>query len=395
MTTDLQIEGLVSKNAEAFEGRPARLAFVSHRFQRNDGQGRVNYEIVLAALENGYHVTVLSTHCAEEIARHPNARHVSIGRDNLPTELLRNIVFAWSSARWLWRHRGEVDLVQGNGFITWEKCDIVAVHFVHTAWGKSVYYPYRSWTPYSLYQRIYTLLNSRWELGAFRKARRIIAVSRLVKQELVSLGAPADRIEVIFNGVDVEQFQPGTAERALFGLPAQVPLALFVGDIRSSRKNLETVLKALQQVPEMYLAVAGKVQDSPYPAMARELGVDQRVFFLDKISGIPKLMRSVDLFVFPSRYEAHPLVVLEAMASGLPVIVSGSFGAEDFLGDGGKILGDPNDVAGLAAYMNELLQDTEKRKAMSLAGRKRAVEMRWSTMAAAYLAVYEKMLQGR
>jgi glycosyltransferase involved in cell wall biosynthesis len=178
-------------------------------------------------------------------------------------------------------------------------------------------------------------------------------------------------------------------------LPLDVPLALFVGDIRTPRKNLDTVLRALQQTPEIHLAVAGSVKGSPYPALARELGVSERVIFLDKVSRIASLMRSVDLFVFPSRYEAHPLVVLEAMASGLPAIVSGNFGAEKFLGDGGHILKDPNDVNALAARMTELMQAPEKRRSMALAARERALGMKWSTMAAAYLDVYEKLLHSK
>jgi glycosyltransferase involved in cell wall biosynthesis len=377
------------------QARPGRLAFVSHRFQRNDGQGRVNYEIVRAALENGYDVIVVAAHCAEEIVNHPRARFVRMGGQGLPTELLRNLAFAWSSSRWIGRHRDELDLVQGNGFVTWEDCDIVAAHFIHAGWRKSPYYPFTTPSPYSLYQRLYTFLNSRWEKQAFLRASRVIAVSHGIAGELGTLGVPADRIEVIYNGVDTEQFSPGPSDRESFGLPSNVPLALFVGDIRTPRKNLDTVLRALQQTPEIHLAVAGGVKDSPYPALARELGVNERVFFLNKVSRISSLMRSVDLFVFPSRYEAHPLVVLEAMASGLPAIVSGSFGAEGFLGDGGHILKDPNDVTALAAVMNGLMQAPEKRRSMALAGRERALEMQWSTMAAAYLDVYEKLLKSR
>jgi glycosyltransferase involved in cell wall biosynthesis len=370
----------------------ARLALVSHRFQRNDGQGRVNYEIARAALDHGYELTILAAHCAEEIGNHPRARFIPMGRESLPTELLRNLAFAASSARWLRHHRHELDLVQGNGFVTWEDCDVVAAHFIHAGWRKSPYYPFTSLSPYSLYQRLYTFLNSRWEKRAFLGAARVIAVSHGIAMELGSLGVPAERIEVIYNGVDTEQFCPGLSERPSFGLPSDVPLALFVGDIRTPRKNLDTVLRALQHTPEIHLAVAGSVKGSPYPTLARELGVNERVFFLDKVSRIASLMRSVDLFVFPSRYEAHPLVVLEAMASGLPAIVSGNFGAESFLGNGGQILKDPNDVAALATVMNELIQATEKRRLMALAGRQRALEMRWSTMAAAYLEVYEKLL---
>jgi glycosyltransferase involved in cell wall biosynthesis len=373
----------------------ARLALVSHRFQRNDGQGRVNYEIARAALDHGYELTILAAHCAEEIAHHPRARFVPMGRESLPTELLRNLAFARSSARWLRRHRHELDLIQGNGFVTWEDCDIVAAHFIHAGWRKSHYYPFTSFSPYSLYQRLYTFLNSRWEKRAFLRASRVIAVSHGIAKELNFLGVPPDRIEVIYNGVDTEQFSPGPPERDSFGLPSHVPLALFVGDIRTPRKNLDTVLRALQQTPEIRLAVAGSVKGSPYPALARELGVSERVIFLDKVSRIASLMRSVDLFVFPSRYEAHPLVVLEAMASGLPAIVSGNFGAETFLGDAGQILKDPNDVNALAALMNELMQAPEKRRSMALAARERALGMRWSTMASAYIDVYEQLLHAK
>ncbi len=377
------------------QGRPGRLAFVSHRFQRNDGQGRVNYEIVRAALERGYDVTVVAAHCAEEIANHPRARFVPMGGQGLPTELLRNLAFAWSSAHWIRRHRDELDLIQGNGFVTWERCDVVAAHFVHTAWRKSPYYPFTSISPYALYQRLYTWLNSRWEKQAFLRATRVIAVAKGVAGELAALGVPAQRIDVIYNGVDTDQFCPGESNRASFGLPADVPLALFVGDIRTPRKNLETVLRALALAPEIHLAVAGSVTGSPYPELARSLGVSQRVVFLDKVSRIPALMRAVDFFVFPSRYEAHPLVVLEAMASGLPAIVSGNFGAEDFLGDGGEILKDPNDVTALGTIMNGLVHNPAKRRSMALAGRDRALAMQWSSMAATYLEVYEEQLWAR
>jgi glycosyltransferase involved in cell wall biosynthesis len=383
------------KEGRRVEGSPqqARLALVSHRFQRNDGQGRVNYEIARAALDHGFAVTILATHCADEIANHPRARFVRIGYDRLPTELLRNLAFAWSSAQWIKHHRNELDMIQGNGFVTWERCDIVAAHFVHTAWRKSPYYPFTSFSPYSLYQRLYTFLNSGWERKAFFGAARVIAVSRGVARELSTLGVPPEQIDVIYNGVDTDQFYPGDSDRAAFGLPAHVPLALFVGDIRTPRKNLDTVLRALQHAPEIHLAVAGSVKGSPYPLLARELGISDRVFFLDKVSGIPSLMRAVDLFVFPSRYEAHPLVVLEAMASGLPTIVSGNFGAEEFLGDAGEILKDPNDADALARVMNDLVRSPEKRRSMALAGRQRALAMRWSTMARTYLDVYEKVLR--
>jgi glycosyltransferase involved in cell wall biosynthesis len=322
------------------------------------------------------------------------ARFVRIGDDRLPTELLRNLVFARGSARWLRKHRHEIDLVQANGFVTWEPCDVVAAHFVHTAWAKSSWYPFRSLKPYSLYQRLYTMLNCGWERRAFQRARRVIAVSKLLVNELAAIGVSTENIEVVWNGVDTEQFQPGPPERASFGLPENVPMALFVGDIRTPRKNLDTVLRALQKAPEMSLAVAGAVERSPYPAMARALGVERRVYFLNKVKAMPSLMRSVDVFVFPSRYEAHPLVLLEAMASGLVSVVSGTFGARDFLGDGGIIVQDPNDAEGLAHGMRQLMNDDVRRGAMGACARTRALEMQWPAMAARYMDIFEQELAG-
>jgi glycosyltransferase involved in cell wall biosynthesis len=189
------------------------------------------------------------------------------------------------------------------------------------------------------------------------------------------------------------RIHPGEAHRQSFGLSPESTLALFVGDIKTPRKNLDTVLRAMRQAPGLSLVVAGAVERSPYPALARELGVDQRVHFLGQVKAIDLLMRSVDMFILPSRYEAHPLVLLEAMASGLPSIVSGTFAAGEFIGGGGFILDDPDDDQALAGYMRTLAADPALRSSMGAAGRRRALEMQWSTMADQYLRIFEDVVE--
>ncbi len=373
------------------ESQARHLVLVSHQFSHNDGQGRVNYEVALRALQRNYRVTILATQCAQELLQHPNATHVPVANGTLPTAMLRNLAFANSTARWLRKHRNGSDLVLANGFITWEPANVNVAHFVHTAWESNPSFPFKGLRPYSLYQRMYTALNARWEKPAFRNAQKVIAVSDVIAQEVQSLGVPAERIVTIPNGVDTEQFQPGAKERQSFGLPPECFLALFAGDIKVPRKNLETVLKAMQHVPELHLAVAGATEGSPSPDVARELGVADRVHFLGKVTEMAALMRSADLFVFPSRYEPFGLVVTEAMASGVPVIVSRCSGAADFVGDGGILLNDPNDFMRLAEVMNQLRVDADTRAKMSRAGRMRALQMQWSTMADAYLQVFEEV----
>ena len=373
-------------------GQTPRLVLIAHRFQRHDGQGRVNYEVARAALECGTETTLLGAHCAPEIANHPMATFVPLGKESLPTQLLRNLAFARQSAAWLRKNRRPDDLVQANGFITWEPCDIVTAHFVHTAWAKSAYYPYHaSLRPYALYQRAFTKLNARWERRAFRTARRIIAVSEIVADNILELGVSPQQIQVIYNGVDTEEFSPGFADRASFSLPEGVPLALFVGDIRSPRKNLDTLLRSIVLVPGLHLAVAGDVKGSPAPDRVRELEIASRVHFLGKTTRIADLMRSVDFFVFPSLYEAHPLVILEAMASGLPIILSRNIGAVGSFGDALVVLEEPENELQLGQLIAHLLANPQRRQQLGEKARQRALDLRWSETTAAYLQTYRGM----
>ena len=374
-----------------------RLAILTHKVDRLDGQGRVNYEIARAALDQGHSVTVFAEFCSADIAKHPRGKFVQARRRALPTQMLRNLYYAWKCARWLKKHRSDFDIVQANGFVTWAPADIVAVHFVHSAWLRNPWYPFHwsSLNPYALYQRALTTMNGYFERKAFREARLLIAVSRFTASEVASLGIPQSKLRVVYNGVDTDEFSPGPALRGELGLPETAPLALFVGDIRTARKNLETVLKALQSIEGLHLVVAGAVAESPYPALAAELGVSARVHFIGKTSRIASLMRSTDFFVFPSRYEAHPLVLMEAMASGLPVVVSGNFGAADYIREGGRILADPNDASGLAAIMAELIRRPDERKSMGEAARKTALAMQWSRTAEGYLEVYRERLEAQ
>ncbi len=373
-----------------------RLAIIAHQAALHDGQGLVNYKLARAALDRGDHVTLFSENCAPDLAAHPNASDIRARADGrrLPTQLLRNLDFARRSTRWLRAHRHEFDLVQANGFTTYAPADVVAVHWVNAAWLHNPHYPFhwRSCSPYAWYQRALSILSARQELQVFRAARLIIAVSRATAQDVIALGVPAERLRVVYNGVDTEAFTPGPSQRAHFGLPLDVPLALFAGDIKTSRKNLEAVLHAMQPLPGLHLAVAGALEGSPYPALAQELGLAARVHFLGKTPEVPALMRSCDMFVFPSRYEAHPLVLMEAMASGLPVIVSNNFGAADYVGAGGLVFGGPEDIRALTAAMRALIEQPATRAAMSSAARAVALSMQWSTCTAGYLRLYDELL---
>lgn len=371
---------------------PLRICLIAHALRLNDGQGRVNFEVARAALKRGHHLTILAMTCAEEVTQHPNVRFVRTGSESLPTQLLRNIHFANQSAAWLRRNRSEYDVIQANGFVTWEACDVVAVHFVHSAWLKSPSFPFSRFSlrPGDVYQRLYTVWNARWERAAFRKAKEIVAVSRRTAAEVEALGVTRMPVSVIYNGVDLAEFQPGAPCRGTFGLPEDAPLILFVGDIQTPRKNLPTVLMTLQQIPGLHLAVAAAKQGSPYIALAEQMGLSSRVHFIGKTSRVADLMRSAELMVFPSRYEAHPLVVMEALACGLPAVISAVIAQGESFADACVLVSDANDFQTFAAEVRRLLADTSAREELSRRGQEVTSTLTWESTGNQYLALYER-----
>jgi glycosyltransferase involved in cell wall biosynthesis len=373
-----------------------RVAIVTHVVRHNDGQGRVNHEIARAALEEGIAVTLVASHVAPELLEHPLVRWVpvKIGRF-WPTNLLRQQVFALKTALWLRTHRHEFDVLHVNGFITWAPADVNTAHFVHTGWANSKYYPFGITKGlWSGYQFVYTRLNALLERWAYRRSRVIAAVSRKVADEIRAIGlTPDNRLDVIYNGVDTRGFAAASGDRARFKLPHDAFLLLFVGDLRTPRKNLGTVLKALTLLPKhVQIAVAGYLPGSPYPEQARALGIAERVHFLGLVKEMPVLMHSVDAFVFPSRYEAMSLSLLEAMAAGLPVVTARTAGgAEIITPECGIVLDDPDDPRKLADAIGRLADHDDTRRAMGVAAAELATGFGWARMAAQYIALYRQI----
>lgn len=370
-----------------------KLCIVTHQVKKGDGQGRVNYEVAKEAIRRGHELTLLASEIAPELQQSNQVNWVYISVNSLPSEFFRNFIFSQKSADWLRKHRSQVDLVKVNGAITKAASDVNAVHFVHSSWLRSPAHISRIRRDfYGFYQWLYTALNAFWEKQAFQKANIVIAVSEKVAQELESIGVPRSRIQVIVNGVDLDEFSPGIVSRQTLGLPENVTLALFAGDIRTPRKNLDTVLRALVKVPNLHLAVVGNTEGSPFPQMAEALKLNERVHFLGYRRDIPQIMRSADLFVFPSRYEACTLVLLEALASGLPVITAtATGGAELVTPECGVVLSDSDDTDALAAALLSLVNDRSLMNQMSKAARAVAEQYSWNTMAKTYVDLFEEL----
>lgn len=368
-----------------------RICIVTHKLQKGDGQGRVNYEVACEALRAGHQLVLVASAVDDELANNPNVQVSSIKVNGWPTELVRNIIFSSISTRWLRKNCSRFDILLINGAITRFPADFNAVHFVHSSWLRSPVHTFReSITLYGFYQWFYTWVNGIFEKKAFQKSKLMIAVSNQVAKELETAGVSAHSIATITNGVDLEEFSPGNIQRQCLDIPERVPLALFVGDIRTSRKNLDLVLSALVDVPDLHVAIAGSTENSPYPEMAKSLKVEGRTHFLGYRKDISTLMKAADFLIYPSHYDPFGLVVLEAMASGLAVVTARSAGASELVTpDIGFVLRDSNDRDALVDAMRALSSDSNLRSQMGAGARKVAQSLSWQSMAREYVRLFE------
>lgn len=366
-----------------------KICFVTHKVKKGDGQGRVNYEVIVEALKQGHEIIVISSELSEELQNHGQIKWIRINV-KVPTVLLKYQLFALFSAIWIWTHQKKIDLIVANGFITYAHSDINCIHFVHSAWVKSKYHPYHDHKNVkNIYQLLYTSLNALLERCALKYTKQIIAVSEQVKQELVQYTKiQPERISVISNGVDLNEFYPRSVNREDFNLDLNATYGLFAGDLKSKRKNLDTVLHAMTKVDTVNLLVLGYTEKSQYPNMARNLGLSDRVHFLGYRKDVAEIMSLADLFVFPSKYEPFSLVILEAMASGLPVITSSRCGAVELLSENSAVvIEDPEDTGTLIKVLTELVSNKERLKMMALRAREDAQKNSWNDMSCKYLQI--------
>lgn len=368
------------------------VALVTHNVIKGDGQGRVNYEIARHLSRHGVQVTLVADKVSEDLLQQGISWHrVPLPSISRPVNLVKVWAFKREANRIIDARRHELDAIIACGAVLDRPHTLNAVHFVHGTWLRSPYHTSKLKTgPYAWYQWAYTKLNAQWELNAFRAADRVVAVSTMVEDELCSIGVASECIDVIVNGVDVEEFAPGPADREALGLPSGVVLGFFAGDLQSPIKNLDAVLHAMVEVPEVHLAIAGGLERSPYPALAKQLDIEHRTHFLGFRRDIPDLMRAADFFTLPSRRDSCPLVHLEAMASGLPSIVSNMVGTANLVDGSGFVMDAPDDVDALIGGMRVFVSDPDRRQHMGRLAREKAQTLSWSRMAERYLHLLER-----
>jgi alpha-1,3-rhamnosyl/mannosyltransferase len=237
------------------------------------------------------------------------------------------------------------------------------------------------------------------------RAAHVITDSETVKREAVAhFGLDPSRVTAIQLGVGPE-FEPRTAEgtRATLARHGLVHgrYVLSVGTLEP-RKNLATAIRAYASLPaavrnDLPLVVAGMKGwlNEALEAMVAKLEGDGSVRFLGYVAqdDLPQLYSGALVMVYPSRYEGFGLPVVEAMASGVPVLTTNASCLPEVAGGAAELVS-PDDEEAMASALRRLLEDAPRRKQLAALGVERARRFTWARCAEETVAVYRSAARG-
>ncbi len=340
--------------------RPPRILFVAHTAEM--GGPTHSLWLLLRHLRQRFEVAVLVAQNGPlvRLLQREGLRYFTI------PDLRFNSIFAVAG---LLRREG-FDLVYGNNPSRRSRNALVAAKLA----GKPFIWHFRGmkwhWT---------------WREGIFlRGADAVVAVSQACADSLARF-YPRPNIRVIYNGVDVEQFDDDRAsarheltQKLGLGSDAHVVASISHLIPRKGHENAVAVMhRVIADQPEAHLLIAGALDRSPaYTERVRTLiarhGLDHRIHLLGLRPDVPRILRGSDLLLHTAFQDPHPRSVIEAMAAALPVVAFCVDGvAETVVPDVTGCLVEPGDVNGLASATLRLLRQPDQARAMGEQGRVR------------------------
>jgi len=238
-----------------------------------------------------------------------------------------------------------------------------------------------------------------------KEAKIVIAISAMVKEDLIKYCRLSEgKVRIVRNGVDLIRFHPDNRQnfrkeaRRRLGLGEEEIMVIFVAH-NFRLKGLQTLIRALAELekdrsgPSFKVGVLGAGKVRRFADLARNLGVGEKLIFLGYEDDTPRYYAAADISVHPSYYDPSALVVLEAMASGLPVITTAYCGTSEIIREGeeGYVVPNPSDIPLLADRIRRL-GDPELRRRMGVAGRSRAEDFPYSRNMQEILDIYDQYI---
>ena len=330
----------------------------------------------------------------------------------LPGPHLLNFIW-WLGANWLWRWRDRrlrgmrPDLVFSPGPNCFD-ADVISVHIVFAEYVRRIQseltlsrQPVRAW-PRILHRKLYYSLAIVLERAVYtRPDQTLILIARRTAAALAEFYGRRDGFPVVYLGLDQRAFNPEVRlrlreqARESLGIAADRFALLLIGnDWRN--KGLPTLLQAMAEIRELPvdLLVVGREHAAPYLGMVRKHGLDGRVQFLPPRADVQFYFAAADAYTGPSVEDAFAQPPAEAMACGLPVIVSSTAGVSEIISNGssGLILSDPRDSRGLAAMIRRLYEDRDFRVRLGEKAAETTQRYTWERNGSELAAIFEEIL---
>ncbi len=295
---------------------------------------------------------------------------------------LRILSFRYNAARLLRRY--DFDIV--HGVAESSEVNVLNPHGgVEPAYLKQefasisnpVYYVYKTLKRY-LSIRHYLETGLQRSLYRGTTLKRVIAISSMIKRDIVQYyHFPEDRIAVVFNSVDLDRFHPRNrdlyrkAKRTELGVGDETILLLFAGN-NFRLKGVRTLITALGLLlgrfpgQDLQVLIAGRGHAGKYRRLARRLGIENKVLFAGAVTGMEQWYGAADIYVHPTFYDSCSLTVLEALASGLPVITTRHNGAAEAIQNeaAGIVINNPADATELADAISKYLDPNQRAGAL-------------------------------
>jgi glycosyltransferase involved in cell wall biosynthesis/O-antigen/teichoic acid export membrane protein len=370
------------------------LTVVAHELRETGGQEKVTLRMVEGLLARGWSVRVVARRC--DLPAHPNLRVLRVRGPRRPAFLGSLWFFLAGSLVVALRRRGLVNLV---GPVVPNRADVATAHFCHSAFERvRRENGFRRASRSGVLYRGHELLAS----GFFRLCERLcyrpsrvgtlVAVSHRLADELKAcFPSLSDRIEVVENGVDVDAFRRRSTDVRGTAPTHGRLVALFVGG-DWPRKGVAAAIEAVSRAPGWCLWVVGAGDAGRYDRLADDLGAD--VWFAGTRDDPAEVYAAADAFLLPSSYEPFGLVVLEAAAARLPVVVSPETGAAGLFDDGETGFVRPRDAESISGCLREL-EDPDLRERVGEAGSQVAAACTWERAIDAYAGLYARLASSR
>jgi len=291
--------------------------------------------------------------------------------------------------------------------------DLVHVHQARDLWMIA---PALSWlpaVPLVLTKHIGTQRAKKdwFHAGLYRRVDRIIAISDVIRKNVAETHPFApDRILTIPNGVDISAFEPGVvsgaAMRRRYGIPLDAPVVGTAGRLnwwKGYREFLSAAEEVLQKDKRVWFMAAGgeTVGEEKEAREIRDFAASPnlvgRMVFTGFCEAMPEVYAAMDMLVYPAYAEAFGMVLIEAMAMGLPVIASGCDGIPEIVRNGETgILVPPREAGPVAQAVLDLLKDPDKKQTLGRNGRARVKRLyNWEKVLDETMEMYRTVIRER